>query len=184
MERARPILVNGPVATPLPGGGPSSRRALAGRPEGPGTSTPHGARRREFARRVHERSRAGRLHRRRDVVGDERHRLLLREPDRPHLDPRTRATPGRASPSSRWCSEPPTSSSSAASPARRPGKIACGIQVRRYDGSTLGPLPSLARGVLGILGIALLGIGIWPAFWDKDRRGLHDRATDSRVTTV
>ena len=65
-----------------------------------------------------------------------------------------------------------------------PGKIACGIQVRRYDGSSLGPLPSLARGVLGILGIAFLGIGIWPAFWDKDRRGLHDRATDSRVTIV
>ena len=65
-----------------------------------------------------------------------------------------------------------------------PGKIACGIQVRRYDGSPLGPLPSLARGVMGILGIALLGLGIWPAFWDKDRRGLHDRATDSRVTIV
>jgi len=63
-----------------------------------------------------------------------------------------------------------------------PGKIACGIQVRHYDGTSLGPLPSLARGVLGIVGIALLGIGIWPAFWDKDRRGLHDRATDSRVT--
>lgn len=65
-----------------------------------------------------------------------------------------------------------------------PGKIACGIQVRRYDGSSLGPLPSLARGVMGILGVALLGIGIWPAFWDKDRRALHDRATDSRVTIV
>jgi uncharacterized RDD family membrane protein YckC len=65
-----------------------------------------------------------------------------------------------------------------------PGKIACGIQVRHYDGTSLGPLPSLARGVLGLLGIALLGIGIWPAFWDKDRRGLHDRATDSRVTIV
>jgi uncharacterized RDD family membrane protein YckC len=65
-----------------------------------------------------------------------------------------------------------------------PGKIACGIQVRRYDGTSLGPLPSLARGVLGILGIALLGLGIWPAFWDKDRRALHDRATDSRVTIV
>lgn len=65
-----------------------------------------------------------------------------------------------------------------------PGKIACGIQVRRYDGSSLGPLPSLARGVMGILGVALLGIGIWPAFWDRDRRALHDRATDSRVTTV
>lgn len=65
-----------------------------------------------------------------------------------------------------------------------PGKIACGIQVRRYDGTSLGPLPSLARGVMGILGVALLGIGIWPAFWDRDRRALHDRATDSRVTTV
>jgi uncharacterized RDD family membrane protein YckC len=65
-----------------------------------------------------------------------------------------------------------------------PGKIACGIQVRRYDGSSLGPLPSLARGVLGIVGIALLGIGVWPALWDKDRRALHDRATDSRVTIV
>lgn len=65
-----------------------------------------------------------------------------------------------------------------------PGKIACGIHVKRYDGSSLGPLGSLARGFLGILGVAFLGIGIWPAFWDKDRRGLHDRVTDSRVTTV
>lgn len=65
-----------------------------------------------------------------------------------------------------------------------PGKIACGIQVRRYDGSSLGPLRSLARGIMGILGIAFLGIGIWPAFWDKDRRALHDRATNSRVTIV
>lgn len=65
-----------------------------------------------------------------------------------------------------------------------PGKIACGIQVRRHDGSSLGPLASLGRGVLGILGVALLGAGVWPAFWDRDRRTLHDRATDSRVTTV
>lgn len=65
-----------------------------------------------------------------------------------------------------------------------PGKIACGIQVRRYDGSALGPLPSLGRGLLGILGVAFLGVGVWPALWDRDRRTLHDRATDSRVTTV
>lgn len=65
-----------------------------------------------------------------------------------------------------------------------PGKIACGIHVRRYDGSSLGPLASLARGFLGILSVALLGLGIWPAFWDKDRRALHDRVTDSRVTIV
>jgi uncharacterized RDD family membrane protein YckC len=65
-----------------------------------------------------------------------------------------------------------------------PGKIACGIQVKRYDGSPLGPLASLARGFLGVLGVGLFGLGIWPAFWDKDRRALHDRATDSRVTIV
>jgi uncharacterized RDD family membrane protein YckC len=65
-----------------------------------------------------------------------------------------------------------------------PGKLACGIQVKRYDGSSLGPLASLARGFLGILSVGLLGLGIWPAFWDKDRRALHDRATDSRVTIV
>lgn len=65
-----------------------------------------------------------------------------------------------------------------------PGKIACGIHVRRYDGSSLGPLASLARGCLGILSVTFLGVGIWPAFWDKDRRTLHDRATDSRVTIV
>jgi uncharacterized RDD family membrane protein YckC len=65
-----------------------------------------------------------------------------------------------------------------------PGKIACGIQVRRFDGSSLGPLASLGRGLLGILGVSFLGLGIWPAYWDRDRRALHDRATDSRVTTV
>ncbi len=65
-----------------------------------------------------------------------------------------------------------------------PGKIACGIHVRRCDGSSLGPLASLARGGLGVLSVAFLGVGIWPAFWDKDRRTLHDRATDSRVTIV
>jgi len=65
-----------------------------------------------------------------------------------------------------------------------PGKIACGIQVRRYDGTSLGPLASLGRGFLGIIGIAALGVGVWPAFWDRDRRALHDRATDSRVTIV
>ncbi|MEO8362731.1 MAG: RDD family protein [Vicinamibacteria bacterium] len=65
-----------------------------------------------------------------------------------------------------------------------PGKIACGLQVKRYDGTSLGPLASLARGFLGVFGVVLFGIGIWPAFWDKDRRTLHDRATGSRVTTV
>ena len=65
-----------------------------------------------------------------------------------------------------------------------PGKIACGIQVRRYDGTSLGPLASLGRGCLGLLSVAFLGLGVWPAFWDRDRRTLHDRATNSRVTIV
>jgi uncharacterized RDD family membrane protein YckC len=65
-----------------------------------------------------------------------------------------------------------------------PGKIACGIQVKRYDGSSLGPLASLVRGFVGIFSVALLGLGVWPAFWDKDRRTLHDRLTSSRVTIV
>jgi uncharacterized RDD family membrane protein YckC len=63
-----------------------------------------------------------------------------------------------------------------------PGKIACGIQVKRYDGTPLGPLASLGRGSLGLLSVVFLGLGIWPAFWDRDRRTLHDRATNSRVT--
>lgn len=65
-----------------------------------------------------------------------------------------------------------------------PGKMACGIRVLRADGTPLGPLPSLARGFLGLGGIVLFGIGVWPAFWDSQHRTLHDRATDSRVTTV
>ena len=65
-----------------------------------------------------------------------------------------------------------------------PGKIACGIHVRRSDGSPLDPLSSLARGFLGLLGIACFGLGVWPAFWDKQGRTLHDRATDSRVFIV
>ena len=65
-----------------------------------------------------------------------------------------------------------------------PGKIACGIHVRRFDGSPLGPLASLSRGALGVLGVMVFGLGVWPAFWDRDRRTLYDRATDSRVTIV
>lgn len=62
-----------------------------------------------------------------------------------------------------------------------PGKMACGIEVKRLDGRSLGPVAATLRALLGVLGVAACGIGVIPAFGDSAARTLHDRALQSRV---
>ncbi|MFC5753382.1 RDD family protein [Actinomadura rugatobispora] len=57
------------------------------------------------------------------------------------------------------------------------GKRLCGIRVVRLDGRPVGPLWSLARTVLILLVVPAL-------IWDRDNRGLHDRAADTIVVNL
>jgi uncharacterized RDD family membrane protein YckC len=54
------------------------------------------------------------------------------------------------------------------------GKRLCGIRVARLDGRPVGPVWSLARSVLLLLVVPAL-------IWDRDHRGLHDRAANTIV---
>jgi uncharacterized RDD family membrane protein YckC len=57
------------------------------------------------------------------------------------------------------------------------GKRLCGLRVVRLDGRPVGPVWSLAR--------TLLLLFIIPALlWDRDHRGLHDRAANTVVISV
>lgn len=57
------------------------------------------------------------------------------------------------------------------------GKRLCGIRVVRLDGRPIGPLWALVR--------TLLIVAVVPAlFWDRDHRGLHDRAADTVVVNL
>lgn len=54
------------------------------------------------------------------------------------------------------------------------GKRLAGLKVTRLDGRAVGPVLSLVR--------AVLLLAVVPALlWDRDYRGLHDRAADSLV---
>ncbi|REE99483.1 RDD family protein [Thermomonospora umbrina] len=54
------------------------------------------------------------------------------------------------------------------------GKRLCGIRVVRLDGRPVGPVWALVRTVLVLFVVPAL-------FWDRDHRGLHDRAADTVV---
>jgi uncharacterized RDD family membrane protein YckC len=54
------------------------------------------------------------------------------------------------------------------------GKRLCGLRVVRLDGRPVGPLWSLARAVLLLVVVPAL-------LWDRDHRGLHDRAANAVV---
>jgi uncharacterized RDD family membrane protein YckC len=57
------------------------------------------------------------------------------------------------------------------------GKRLCGIRVVRLDGRPVGPLWALVR--------TLLIVAVVPAlFWDRDHRGLHDRAAETVVINL
>jgi uncharacterized RDD family membrane protein YckC len=57
------------------------------------------------------------------------------------------------------------------------GKRLCGIRVARLDGRPVGFLMGLARTVLLVLVIPAL-------IWDRDYRGLHDRASNTAVVNI
>lgn len=54
------------------------------------------------------------------------------------------------------------------------GKRVCGLRVARLDGRPVGPLWSLVRTVLLLVVVPAL-------LWDRDYRGLHDRAANTIV---
>jgi uncharacterized RDD family membrane protein YckC len=54
------------------------------------------------------------------------------------------------------------------------GKRLCGLRVVRVNGAPIGPLWALARAVLLLFVVPAL-------LWDRDHRGLHDRAADAVV---
>lgn len=55
-----------------------------------------------------------------------------------------------------------------------PGKRLCGLRVVRVDGRPIGPWWAFVRTVLLLIVVPAL-------LWDRDYRGLHDRAADSVV---
>lgn len=57
------------------------------------------------------------------------------------------------------------------------GKRLCGIRIVRLDGRPIGPLWALVR--------TLLLLAVVPALlWDRDHRGLHDRAANTAVVNI
>lgn len=67
------------------------------------------------------------------------------------------------------------------STGQTPGKMLVGVRVVDRSGAPLGVARALARAVLGALGTALVGAGLWPMLFDPARRALHDRAVQARV---
>jgi uncharacterized RDD family membrane protein YckC len=61
------------------------------------------------------------------------------------------------------------------------GKIACGLRVVNTAGQPPGYLRALFRAIAGVLGIALLFLGVIPLFFDPARRAFHDRLFRTRV---
>ncbi|MCP9954784.1 RDD family protein [Actinomadura madurae] len=57
------------------------------------------------------------------------------------------------------------------------GKRLCGIRVARLDGRPVGPVRALVRTLLLLLVVPAL-------IWDRDYRGLHDRAGNTVVVTI
>jgi uncharacterized RDD family membrane protein YckC len=64
------------------------------------------------------------------------------------------------------------------------GKMATHIRVVSEDGSTLDPGRALRRAVLGLVSIATAGAPFLTAITDPLRRGVHDRASGTRVVAV
>jgi len=64
------------------------------------------------------------------------------------------------------------------------GKMATHIRVVSEDGGSLDPGRALRRAVLGLVSIATAGAPFLTAFADPRRRGVHDRASGTRVVAL
>jgi uncharacterized RDD family membrane protein YckC len=64
------------------------------------------------------------------------------------------------------------------------GMRAWRIRVVGQDGTPLSWLRALARFAAGVLALLPLGLGLWWGIFDSQRRGWHDRLTDTRVVRV
>ena len=58
------------------------------------------------------------------------------------------------------------------------------IQLQNRDGHLLSAGPALQRFTLALIGIALGGLSIWWALFDRDKQFLHDRFLGSRLIEV
>jgi uncharacterized RDD family membrane protein YckC len=65
-----------------------------------------------------------------------------------------------------------------------PGKMACRLKVVRPDGSPISYLRALGRYFARILSSLILMIGYLMAAFDEEKRSLHDRICDTRVSRV
>lgn len=61
------------------------------------------------------------------------------------------------------------------------GKMAAGLRVVDVAGHPPGFLRAFGRSLVGVLGVALLGLGLLPMLFDPARRALHDRLFRMRV---
>jgi uncharacterized RDD family membrane protein YckC len=61
------------------------------------------------------------------------------------------------------------------------GKMALGLKVVRADGTKLDLGVSVGRYFAKILSAIILMIGYLMAFWDPEKRALHDRLCETRV---
>jgi uncharacterized RDD family membrane protein YckC len=64
------------------------------------------------------------------------------------------------------------------------GKIAFGLRVLGRHGGPPSHLEALGRAALGMLGVAVAGLGVLPSLLDPARRALHDRVFKTRVVKV
>jgi uncharacterized RDD family membrane protein YckC len=62
-----------------------------------------------------------------------------------------------------------------------PGKLATGLRVVDAGGRPPGYLRAMARALLGLLGTALVGLGLLPMAFDPAARAFHDRLFRTRV---
>ena len=65
-----------------------------------------------------------------------------------------------------------------------PGARALGLAVIDRDGRTPGMGRAALRAALALIGTLALGAGLWPAFFTKGRRTLHDRVAGTFVVRV